>query len=79
MEQANENLELLNNATETNAGQAEATISVKEEDYKNLQSFSTKVNQERIDLAVKLATKDRAELLNIKDIKLQNKVVKEIY
>jgi hypothetical protein len=52
---------------------------VREEDYKNLQSSYTKANQERIDLATKLAEKDKSYILDIKDKKLQDKVIKEIY
>lgn len=52
---------------------------IKEDDYKNLQSTYTKANQERIELAKKLVEKDKSEILNIKDKKLQNKVVKDLY
>jgi hypothetical protein len=52
---------------------------INKDDYKNLQSYSTKVNQERIDLAKKLVEKDKSEVLNIKDKKLQNKIIKDLY
>lgn len=71
------NEELLN--WESNEGQSQKTEVIKEEDYKNLQSSYTRANQERIELAVKLAEKDKSSILDIKDRKLQEKVIKEIY
>lgn len=75
MEQA-WNTEFLNNTAPVD-GQAEQTIKV--EDYKNLQSEFTKSRQSEIDLAIKLARKDKSEILNIKDYKIQSKVIKELY
>ena len=75
MEQA-WNTEFLNNTASWD-GQAEQTIKV--EDYKNLQSEFTKSRQSEIDLAIKLARKDKSEILNIKDYKIQSKVIKELY
>jgi hypothetical protein len=60
------------------AGQSDKT-SYSADEYKNLQAFSTKANQEKIDLAIKLAKKDPKEILEIGDVKLQNKVIKELY
>ncbi len=59
-------------------GQSDKT-SYSAEEYKNLQAFSTKASQERIELAKKLVSKDPKEILAIDDIKLQNKVIKELY
>ena len=71
--------ELQNKTWESDEGQAQNKEVIKEEDYKNLQSSYTKANQERIDLALKLAEKDKSSILDIKDRKLQEKIVKEIY
>ena len=57
----------------------EGQVVIGEEEYKNLQSFATTVRQNEIALAIKLVTKDKDELLNISDKKLQNKVIKELY
>lgn len=79
MQQASEEELLKQQASEWGQAWEDKVISIKEEDYKNLQSFSTRANQERIDLAIKLANKDKKSILEITDKKLQNKVVKEIY
>lgn len=50
-----------------------------EERYKNLESTFTKANQEKIEFAKKLIEKDKSEILNIKDVKLQNKIIKDTY
>ena len=49
-----------------------------EEDYKNLQSFSTKAQQEKIALAEKLVKTSPKELEGM-DTKLQNKVIENLY
>ena len=79
MQQASEEELLKQQASKWGQAWEDKVISIKEEDYKNLQSFSTRANQERIDLAIKLANKDKKSILEITDKKLQNKVVKEIY
>jgi hypothetical protein len=50
-----------------------------EEEYKNLQAAFTKANQDKINTYVRLVEKDKKEILNIEDKKLQNKVIKELY
>ena len=72
------NEELLNNENSENSEQAQPEV-IREDDYKNLQSSYTKANQERIELATRLAEKDKSYILDIKDRKLQDKVIKEIY
>lgn len=57
----------------------EGQVVIGEDEYKNLQSFATTVRQNEIALAIKLVSKDKSELLNISDKKLQNKVIKELY
>ena len=57
----------------------EGQVVIGEDEYKNLQSFATTVRQNEIALAIKLVNKDKSELLNISDKKLQNKVIKELY
>lgn len=49
-----------------------------EDEYKNLQSFSTKVNQEKIAIAEKLVKSNPKELLDM-DSKLQLKVIENVY
>lgn len=49
-----------------------------EDDYKNLQSFSTKAQQEKISLAEKLVKNSPKELEGM-DVKLQNKVIENLY
>lgn len=48
-------------------------------DYKNLESFATTNRQELIETAKRLVEKDKNELNFIKDIKVRDKVVKELY
>lgn len=72
------NEELLNTENSQEWEQAQKEV-VREDDYKNLQSSYTKANQERIELATKLAEKDKSSILDIKDKKLQDKVIKELY
>lgn len=49
---------------------------VSEDDYKNLQSFSTKTSQEKIELAKKLVKVNPKELLEM-DSKLQKKILED--
>jgi hypothetical protein len=76
MEQTS-NEEFLNGEA-SNDGQA-TQAAVKEEDYKSLQAEYTRANQEKINLAVKLANIDKKSIIEIGDKKLQDKVIKEIY
>jgi pyridoxal biosynthesis lyase PdxS len=79
MQQATD-VELLNQqAASTQEGQAANTATINEEDYKSLQSEFTKTRQREIDMAIKLVSKDKKELLAIQDKKLQEKVIKEVY
>lgn len=81
MEQT-DNTEFLNNSWASNDGQAQEQTQVnvvKEEDYKSLQAEFTRTKQSTIDLAIKLANKDKQSILEIGDKKLQDKVIKEIY
>lgn len=81
MEQTDDT-EFLNNSWAPNDGQAQEQAQVnvvKEEDYKSLQAEFTRTKQSTIDLAIKLANKDKQSILEISDKKLQDKVVKEIY
>lgn len=52
---------------------------VKKEDYISLQSDYTKKSQMLKDIALELAKKDPESILSIKDTKLQNKVISEMY
>lgn len=49
------------------------------EDYKNLEAFSTKNRQALIETAKRLVEKDKNELNFISDVKVRDKVVKELY
>lgn len=69
--------ELLKNQTSQNWEQVDKKYS--EEEYKNLQSAFTKANQDKINTYIKLAEKDKKEIILIEDKKLQNKVIKELY
>lgn len=60
-------------------GQVTTTTMYSEEDYKNAQSFWTKKAQWEMTFAMKLVEKDKSEILNIPDKKLQNKIIKEIW
>lgn len=53
------------------------TVSV--EDYKNLQGFATKDRQELIRTKVELARLNPKSIADISDVKLQNKVIEEIF
>lgn len=63
---------------EGQAGENDTTKSYSEEEYKNLQAFSTKANQGLIDVSKKLAEKDPSQLLSM-DSQIQNKVIKDIW
>jgi hypothetical protein len=52
---------------------------VSEAQFKELQAEFTRRNQELIETKIELAKKDSKSILDIKDIKLQNKVVQEVY
>ena len=71
------NEEFLNSEASDNGQALQNTV--REEDYKSLQAEYTRANQEKINLAVKLATKDKKSIIEISDRKLQDKVIKEIY
>ena len=76
MQQASE--DELQNQVESEEGQPTVTATT-EEDYKSLQSEFTRTQQDRISAYVKLATKDKKEILDITDRKIQSKVVRELY
>lgn len=59
-------------------GQWGDTKTYSEEEYKNLQSFSTKAQQEKIALAERLVKNSPKELETM-DVKLQNKVIESLY
>ena len=77
MQQASQNDEL-QNQVESEEGQSTVTATT-EEDYKSLHSEYTRTRQSEISAYVKLATKDKKEILDITDRKIQSKVVKELY
>lgn len=78
MQQASEQEELL---TMWNSEEEQFTEkqTYSEEDYKNAQSFWTKKAQWELTFARKLVEKDKSEILNIPDKKLQNKIIKEVW
>ncbi len=64
----------------TDGGQSpQGTNVVPEDQYKSLQAEYTRSNQEKIDLAVRLAKQDKSYINEIQDKKLQDKVIKELY
>jgi len=65
--------------TQVESEEGQPTTAINEEDYKSLQSEFTRTQQDRISAYVKLATKDKKEILSITDRKIQSKVVKELY
>lgn len=77
MEQAQNNGNSNNQNQNPNAGQAGGN-QYTEEDIRNLQAFGTIANQDKINLAKKLAQKDPNELLDM-ETTLQNKVIKDIW
>lgn len=52
---------------------------IPEDDYKSLQAEYTRSNQELINSKIELAKVNPKSILDIKDTKLQSKVIKEIY
>lgn len=68
----------LQTQVESEEGQPTTTATT-EEDYKSLQSEFTRTQQDRISAYVRLATKDKKEILDITDRKIQSKVVRELY
>lgn len=78
MQQASTTDELQNDVVSQDEGQT-TKPAIKEEDYISLQSEFTRTQQDRISAYVKLATKDKKEILEINDRKIQSKVVKELY
>lgn len=52
---------------------------IKREDYVNLQSDYTKKSQYLIEVTLDRARENPKSILDIKDLKLQNKIVSEIY
>lgn len=61
------------------AAEEAKAIEAKKAQEAELQAAYTRTRQNEIDLAVKLASKDKSSILDIKDVKLQNKVIGEIY
>ena len=63
----------------TTTGEVAVEPTVSETQFKELQAEFTRRNQELIDTKIELAKKDAKSILDIKDTKLQNKVVQEVY
>lgn len=53
--------------------------SVSDAQYKELQAEFTRRNQELIETKIELAKRDAKSIIDIKDTKLQNKVIQEVY
>lgn len=77
MKQTADDAEFLNGQNPED-GQSDKT-SYSADEYRNLQAFSTKNSQEKIEFAKKLVQKDPKELLTITDTKLQAKIIKDLY
>ena len=59
--------------------QTEEQKVVPEKDYKNLEAFATRSRQSEIDLAKRLVEKDKSELMMIKDTKVRDTVVRDVF
>lgn len=80
MKQPTDNVEFQNEDNlNPNTGQEGDIKTYSEEEYKNAEAFGTKAQQALIDATERLVKSNPSELLEIKDAKLQNKIITNLY
>ena len=71
--------ELQDKKSQSDKGQWDEPKTYSDEEYKNAQSFGTKARQDLISMTEKLIKANPKELEDMEDIKLQNKVIENLY
>jgi len=79
MTNSNSSVEEVRQDNENTSVQTQQEEVIKKEDYVNLQSDYTKKSQALIEITLERGRENPKSILDIKDTKLQNKVISEIY